>query len=242
LPATYENWAGSGLYLKQFYYIGRIDSLKKEGGKSLNILPTQRVAYTLSYNTRKYNFIQNDADAYRVFPDYYFSSNHSRDSLSVTHLQNDFSYSFYLRSKNVRFIKNEVKLDVGLTQDYYQYSQYISDTTLNQYGNKVVQPLKVQGASFQDITLKAKLSYRLSDRIGLDGDFQQIAQGRDAGDFLYDAKLKLGGGKKAGRIIFEGYSQSSTPPLAYTNWISNHFIFHDKFKSQKNKHRAIQLY
>ena len=104
---------------------------------------------------------------------------------------------------------------------------------MNQYGNKVVQPLKVQGASFQDITLKAKLSYRLSDRIGLDGDFQQIAQGRDAGDFLYDAKLKLGGGKKAGRIIFEGYSQSSTPPLAYTNWISNHFIFHDKFKSQK---------
>jgi len=233
LPNTYEKWSGSGIYLKQFYYIGRIDSLKKAGAASTSILPTQRVAYTFSYNTRNYNFIQNDPDTYNVFPDYYFGSNYSRDSLSVTHLQNDFSYSFYLRSKNVKFIKNEVKLDVGLTQDYYKYSQYVSDTTLNQYGVKVNLPQRVQSASFQDITLKAKLSYRLNDKMGLEGDFQQIAQGRDAGDFLYDAKLNLAGSDKAGRIVFEGYTQSSAPPLAYTDWISNHFIFHDKFNNQK---------
>jgi hypothetical protein len=232
LANTFENWKEGGLYLKQFYYIGRIDSVKKGTGNS-NILPTQRVSYTLNYNTRKYDFIQNDADTYHVFPDYYFSSNFSRDSLTVTHLQNDFSYSFYLRSKAVSFVKNEVKLDLGLTQDYYHYSQYVSDTTLNQYGNKVNQALKEQSASFQDITLKAKLSYRFSDRIGLDADFQQIAQGRDAGDFLYDAKITLAGGHKTGKIIFEGYSQSSTPPLVYTDWISNHFIFHDKFNNQK---------
>jgi len=228
LPDTYENWAGSGFYIKQFYYIGRIDSLKKG-----NILPTQKVSYTLNYNTHRYNFLQNDADTYHVFPDYYYGSNYSRDSLSVTHLQNDFSYSFYLRSKAVSFVKNEVKLDVGLTQDYYHYAQYVSDTTLNQYGVKVNLPTMVQSASFQDITLKAKLGYKLSDRIGLEGDFKQIAQGRDAGDFFYDAKLTLAGGKKAGKIVFEAYSQSSTPPLVYTDWISNHYIFHDKLQNQK---------
>ncbi len=233
LPATYENWKSSGLYLKQFYYIGHIDSLKKGAGNPTNILPTQRVSYTLNYNTRKYNFIQNDADTYDVFPDYYFASNYARDSLTVTHLQNDFSYSFYLRSKAVKFVKNEMKLDVGLTQDYYNYTQYVRDTTLNQYGNKVNLPSKVQSASFQDITLKAKLSYRFSDKIGIDGDLQQIAQGRDAGDFLYDAKVTLSASEKTGRIIFEGYSQSSTPPLVYTDWISDHFIFHDKFNKQK---------
>ncbi len=233
LPTTYENWKSSGLYLKQFYYIGHIDSLKKGAGNTTNILPTQRVSYTLNYNTHKYNFIQNDADTYDVFPDYYFASNYARDSLTVTHLQNDFSYSFYLRSKAVKFVKNEMKVDVGLTQDYYRYTQYVSDTTLNQYGNKVNLPQKVQSASFQDITLKAKLSYRFSDKIGLDGDLQQIAQGRDAGDFLYDAKVTLSASEKTGRIIFEGYSQSSTPPLVYTDWISDHFIFHDKFNKQK---------
>ncbi|MFI5136539.1 MAG: putative porin [Sphingobacteriales bacterium] len=227
LPNTYGQWTGSGIYLKQSYYIGRIDSLKS------SILPTQRVAYTLNYNTRKYNFKQNDPDTYNVFPDYYFESNYARDSLTVTHLQNDFSYSFYLRSKNAKFIKNEVKLDLGLTQDYYQYNQSVRDTALNQYGVKVNQATKVQGSSFQDITLKVKFSYRLNDRMGLEGDLQQIAQGRDAGDFLYDAKLNLAGNSKAGRIVFEGYSQSSAPPMVYTNWISDHFIFHNKFKNQK---------
>jgi Putative porin len=232
LPNTYEAWTQSGFYLKQFYYIGHIDSLKKGTGNT-NILPTQRVSYTLNYDSRKFNFKQNDEDTYNVFPDYYFSSNRSRDSLSVKHLQNDFSYSFYFRSKNAKFVKNEVKLDVGLTHDYYNYSQYISDTTLNQYGNKIIQPLKVQQASFQDITLKAKFSYRFSNKIGLEGDFRQIAAGRDFGDFFYDAKVVLAGGDKAGKIIFEGYSQSSSPPLVYTDWISNHFIFHNKFNNQK---------
>ena len=233
LANTYENWKTAGLYLKQSYYIGRIDSAKKAGSSTTNILPTQRISYTLNYKASNYNFIQNDPDTYNVFPDYYYASNYSRDSLSVSHLQNEFSYSFYLRNKDAKYIKNEVKLDLALAQDYYQYSQYVADTVLNQYGSKVVQPAKVQGTSFQDITLKARFSYRFSDRIGLDGDFQQIAQGRDAGDFLYDAKVTLAGGKKAGRIIFEGYSQSAAPPLAYTDWTSNHFIFHDKFNNQK---------
>ena len=233
LQNSYEQWAGGGIYLKQSYYIGRIDSVRRAGAATQNILPTQRLSYTLNYNSRKYEFLQNEPDAFGVFPDYYFSSNRSRDSLTVQHLQNEFSYSFYLRSKTVKSVKNEVKLDLGIAQDYYHYSQYVADTVLNQYGAKVVQPVRVQGTSFQDITLKAKASYRFSDRIGLEGDFQQIAQGRDAGDFLYDAKMILAGGKKAGRIIFEGYSQSSTAPLVYTNWISNHYIFHNKFSNQK---------
>ena len=237
LANTFENWKSGGFYLKQFYYIGHLDSLKKGAGGT-NILPTQRVSYTLNYNARKYNFLQNDVDNYGVFPDYYYSSGRSRDSLAVQHLQNDFSYSFYLRSKAVK-LKNEVKLDLGLTQDYYHYSQYVNDTTLNQYGNKVNQQTKVRNNSFQDITLKARFSYRLSDRIGLEGNFQQIAQGRDFGDFLYDGKLTLAGGEKAGRIIFEGYAQSSSPPLVYTDWVSNHFIFHNKFSNQKTNNLSF---
>jgi hypothetical protein len=230
LPSTYENWKSTGIYLKQFYYIGHIDSLAKGKG---SVLPTQRVAYTFNFNTKKYNFIQNDADIYNVFPDYYYGSNYSRDSLTEQHLQNDFSYSFYLRSKSAKAIKNELKLDLGLTQDYYHYSQYVRDTTLDQYGNKVNLPKKVRGSSFQDITVKGKLRYKLSDRLFLEGDVQQIAAGRDFGDFLYDAKLTVSGGKKAGKIILEGYSQSASPPLVYTDWVSNHFIFDNTFHSQK---------
>src|SRR3569833_3057292 len=98
-----------------------------------------------------YEFLYNVNDTYNVYPDYYFATNRSRDSLQVTHLQNDFSYSFYLRSKAEKAKKNELKLDLGLTQDIYSYRQYISDTTLDRYGARVVRPLKQQGTSFQDL-------------------------------------------------------------------------------------------
>ncbi|MES2426174.1 MAG: putative porin, partial [Bacteroidota bacterium] len=231
LPNTFENWKTGGFYIKQFYYIGRIDTA--EGKKNKNVLPTQRVSYTFSYNVRKFDFLQNDVDTYHVFPDYYFSSNRSRDSLTLTHVQNDFGYSFYLRGKSKQAVKNELKLDLGLTQDLYGYTQYVSDTTITQYGTKLRGPDKKQDASFQNITIKGKLSYRFSDRINLEGTVNQIAVGRNFGDFLYDAKALLAGGKKAGKIILEGYVQSSSAPLVATDWISNHYIFHNTFKNQK---------
>jgi hypothetical protein len=232
LPGSYSNWKNTGVYIKQFYYIGRIDSLKKNTG-STNVLPTQRVAYTLYYNQRKYNYLQNGQDIYRVFPDYYFSAERSRDSLNVMHIQNDFSYSFYLRGKSVNFVKNELKLDVGLVQDFYKYSQFVNDTVLNEIGRKVLAQRRVQNNTFQNITLKARLGYRFSDKINLEGDLRQIVQGRNFGDLLYDAKLTLSGGKKAGTIVLGAYLQSSSPSLVYTNWISNHYIFNNSFANQK---------
>jgi len=231
LPNTYENWKSSGIYIKQFYYIGHIDSVK--GKPASNILPTQRVAYTFNYNVQKYEFLSNDVDTYNVFPDYYFASNRSRDSLTVTHLQNDFSYSFYLRGKSTKFIKNELKLDLGLTHDLYTYTQFVSDSTTNQNGVKIKQMDRMQNATFQNITVKARLGYRFSDKAALEGNLNQIAAGRNFGDFIYDAKLLLAGGKKAGKIILDGYVQSSSPGLVYTDWVTNHYIFHNSFKNQK---------
>ena len=224
-----DNIRNNGFYLKQVYYLGKIDSAKK-GANGQNILPTQKVGYTFYYNTSKYKFFQNERDNYNVFPDYYYSSNYSRDSLSVQHFQNAFSYSFYLRSKSIR---NEVKLDLALVQDYYHYSQFVSDSITNSAFQRVLKSEQKQKNSFQDITIKGKAGYRFSNKLGLDVDVSQIVQGRDFGDFLYDAKLTVAGGNKAGKIILGAYSQSSSPPLVYTSWISNHYIFHNDFNNQK---------
>lgn len=222
-----------GLYLKQFYYIGRIDSLKK-GSDSSKVLPTNRIAHTFYYNTQQFKFLQNDKDTYHVFPDYYFSSTNSRDSLHVQHIQNEFTYSFYLRAKSVNFVKNELKVDLGLTHDFYHYTQNVLDSVVTAFGTKIAQFRQKDANTFQNITLKAKLGYRFSDRVGLDANLQQVAQGYNFGDYLYDAKLNLSGGSKAGRIIFEAYSQNNRAPFVYTNWISNHYIFTGyKFDKQK---------
>ncbi|MDO3644791.1 putative porin [Mucilaginibacter sp. L3T2-6] len=232
MPAAYDSWKGGSFYLKQFYYIGHIDSTSN-GKNKPTILPTQRVAVTVRYDATKYEFRQNGVDTYNIFPDYYYSYDRSHDSLMFRHLQNDFSYSFYLRSKSEKAVKNELKLDLGLTQDVYSYGQFVSDTVLDVYGAKIVHPVKVQGNLFQDLTVKGKLSYKLSNRALLEGDVQQIVQGHDFGDFLYDAKLTLAGNNKTGKIVLEGYSQSATPPLVFTSWNTNHFIFHNQFNKQK---------
>jgi len=235
LPNTYENWHNNGFYIKQFYYIGHLDSVAHKKGSSADsakVLPTQRVSYTLSYNVRKYEFLQNDQDTAHVFPDYYYSSNRSRDSLVITDIRNDFSYSFTFQPKSSKVFKNQVKLDVGLTQDIYSYRQYVSDSTINQGGSLVVQQQKVQSASFQDITLKGRLTYQLNDRAAFQANISQIAAGRDFGNFLYDFKLMLGGNNKVGKIIMEAYTQNTSPPLVYTDWVSNHYIWHNTFANE----------
>ena len=107
------------------------------------------------------------------------------------------------------------------------------DSTINQEGAQVVHADKMQSNSFQDITVKGKLSYQLNDHGAFEANINQIVQGRDFGDFLYDFKLMLAGGKKAGKIILDAYTQSSTPPLVYTDWVSNHYIWHNSFANQK---------
>ncbi len=218
-----DNWRSNGLYIKQFYYIGRTEGLKTGAGSSSSVLPTQRVSHTFTYNRTEYKYLQDEADLNNeVFPLHRYDTLYSRDSVAVTHFRNEFSYSFYLRGNAVKFVRNELKLDLGLVHDYYKYGQYVRAPGIASTQN--IQQ-KVQGSSFQDITLKARAGYNVSDRAGLDINLQQVVLGREFGDYLYDAKLNVLLSNKIGRVIMEAYTQSNTPPLIYTNWNSSHYQF-----------------
>ncbi|UEG52560.1 putative porin [Mucilaginibacter daejeonensis] len=222
LNNSYTNHRNNGFYLKQFYYVGRIDTIQSASKEVAKILPTQRVAHTFFYNIQKYRFRQNEPDTYKAFPDYYFNNDISQDSIAVTSFRNEFSYSFYLRGRSVSFVKNEVKLDVGLTHDLFHFNQYVNDSLVNNLRDQV---RRVQGKTYQNIKLNAKFSYRFSDRVLLDGDFQQVVTGYNFGDYLYDAKLTLAGGQRAGKIILGAYAQNNEAPLIFKNWISNHYVY-----------------
>lgn len=233
-----DNWHDNSFYIKQFYYIGRTEGLKTSAGSSSSVLPTQRVSHTFTYNSRQYKYLQDEADLNNVFPESYKDTLFSRDSLSVKHLRNEFSYSFYLRGNAVKFVRNELKLDLGLVHDYYKYSQYLRDTLQVSTTNY---QLQVQNNTFQDITLKARLGYNLSDRAGLDVNLQQVTLGREFGDYLYDAKLNILLGNKIGRVIMEGYTQSNTPRLIYTNWSSSHYVFNNNNNFSKTKTTSLSF-
>ncbi|RYY29882.1 MAG: hypothetical protein EOP41_01810 [Sphingobacteriaceae bacterium] len=225
-----DNYRDNSLYIKQIYYIGKADGLNTSAGSSSSVVPTQRVSHTLTYNTQQYKYLQDEADTYGVFPLHNTDTLYSRDSMHVKHIRNEFSYSFALRGGAVKFARNELKLDLGLVHDYYNYTQWVRAAGLASTQNY---QQKVQNNAFQDITLKARAGYSLSDRAALDINLQQITLGREFGDYLYDAKLNVLLGNKIGRVIAEAYTQNNTVPLIYTNWYSSHYVFNNSSLSKQ---------
>lgn len=190
---TRQIWKHKNVFIKQFYYLGRVDSLSSD---TINkkVLPTQRLSHSISYSDNDYKFFKNEPDKLGAFPASVPDSILlARDSTIVKHLSNEFGYSFYLRGRAVSFIKNELKLDLMLQHDLYRYSQNDYRTT------------------FQNLTAKAGLGYRFSDRVNMEGNLEQIFQGRDLGDYFYEANANFYLSRNVGRVVLGAYLQNKSP-------------------------------
>jgi hypothetical protein len=190
LSTATRNWRNNSIYVKQFYNIGKITN-NANGA----VLPTQRVSHSMLYNVQKFTFKNLEPDTTGLLQKYYIfqDSSQTNDSTAIKHLQNDFTYSFYLRGKSISFLKNELKLNVGLIHDLYD------------------------------------------NKASLYGDFKQIIQGRNAGDFFYQAQLAVKLSSNVGRVIFGAYSQNQSPSLLFQQQISNHHKWNKSFDKEKTQ-------
>jgi len=210
------------IFLKQTYYVGRIDSSNTING---SVVPTNKVTYTVEYNNDSYDFTKNETDDNTVIPkallkrDGLLDATFTNDSTHVMHVKNEFIYSFFLRPKNSSVIKNELKLDAGIRHDYYKYQTMGFRTTGATYEDG--------STAFQNISLLGNLGYRFTKNIDLNLDVQQIFQGRNAGDFLYDAKSRIALGKTIGRIELGAYLQNQSPSAIFTAYNGNNFAWNN---------------
>jgi hypothetical protein len=210
-----HNVRNNTFYVKQFYNIGNQKRVEGESGET--VLPTQRVSYAFSYNRQKYFFRKETRDESGLLRNYYIYQDSTSDSTIVNHLKNEFNYSFYLRGKSVSFLKNELKLNVGIQQDYYNYQQFT-------YQSK-----------FQNLSLKGSLNYGFSDKANLQVNLQQLFQGRNAGDFLYQAQSEIKLSNNVGRIVLGAYSQNQSPSMVFERQLTNHHRWtnnYDRVKTQ----------
>ncbi|MCL4638398.1 MULTISPECIES: putative porin [Olivibacter] len=224
-----NTWTDHSFFLRQSMFIGRLDTLNK-GTQEQQVLPTMSVAHSLKLNRKKYKFFKNEADPNGALP--FSESVLTNDSTMLTTITNDFVYSFSLRGKSVSFIKNEVKLDLGLQHDLMFYKQgrdslSVQDTLASN---------RYRDMSFQNITLKAGLGYRFSDRVNITTDFRQIITGRNFGDFHYGAQANLLYNNTVGRLVLAGYFQNQSPEYlaesvnyTYHKWDNNDRL--DKIKT-----------
>jgi hypothetical protein len=63
--------------------------------------------------------------------------------------------------------------------------------------------------------LKGNVGYQFSDRVSINGNFQQIAQGRHAGDYLYEATTQIMLSRSVGRILLGAFLQNKSPQQIY---------------------------
>jgi hypothetical protein len=209
--------------VKQTYFVGRIDTLDQEVSKK--VLPTNKVTYSLRYDKDSYAFQKNEGDDHTVLPAGVNDLVYTNDSTSVQHIQNEFIYSFFLRGKSSSVIKNELKIDAGIRHDFYDYSQVVGRSDKTNYYEHT--------KAFQNITLLGAAGYRFSNRVDLNLDVQQIFQGEQAGDFLYEAKSNLLVSRSIGRVILGAYIQNQTPAEIYTTYYGNHYNWTNNFDHTK---------
>jgi hypothetical protein len=223
LNSAKQLWRKNSFMLKQSYFVGRIDSTGKS--TTQNILPTNKITHTLTYTNSSYSFKKDEIDLFNVLPRGVPDSVYTNDSTSVKHIQNEFIYSFFLRAKGNSLIKNELKIDVGIRHDFYNYAQSSirrDKTNFSNYTN-----------TFQNISLLGNLGYRFSNRVDFNLDVQQIFQGENTGDFLYEAKSNLLLSKTAGRIVLGAYLQNKSPEEIYNRYDGNHYSWDKDFDRTK---------
>jgi len=223
LSDTRQIYRKNTFLIKQIYFVGRIDTLEQEITKK--VLPTNKITLTTRYDKDSYAFQKNEADDHTVLPAGVNDLVYTNDSTSVSHIQNEFMYSFFLRGKSTSVIKNELKLDAGIRHDFYNYMQEVGLVDRSYFYKHTV--------AFQDVTLLGSAGYRFSDRVDLNVDVQQIAQGREAGDYLYEAKSNFLISNDIGRIVLDVYAQNKSPEEIYNDYYGNHMNWSNNFNHTK---------
>ena len=223
LNASRQIWRQSSFLLKQSYFVGRIDSTAQE--ISDKILPTNKIAYTFRYDKNSYAFQKDEPDDFTVLPEGMADSEFTNDSTSYRRIQNEFIYSFFLRAKSSSIIKNELKLDAGIRHDFYNYNQLVKYKDGTNFYNYT--------SSFQNITLLGAAGYRFSNRIDLNVDVEQIFQGRNTGDFLYEAKSNVLLSNSVGRVVLGAYFENKSPEEVYNRYVGNHYSWLNNFDRTK---------
>lgn len=215
----------NSLMIRQSYFVGRIDST--ENSNNQNILPTNKITHTLTYTNSSYSFKKDEEDTYGVLPTPRNLSTFTNDTTNVKHLQNEFIYSFFLRAKGSSVIKNELKIDAGIRYDMYTFKQQMvqKDRTL----------FYARDFNAQNTTILGAIGYRFSNKVDVNLDVQQILQGFNAGDYLYEAKSNFALSNKAGKIVMSAYTQNKSPEEIYNRYFGNYYDWNQRANLSRTK-------
>ncbi|RZL13252.1 MAG: hypothetical protein EOO89_17940, partial [Pedobacter sp.] len=214
-------WRKNSVSFRNTYYIGRIDSNSTDS--SAATLPTNKVILNMTYTKQAFSFNRDETLQSTALP--LGVTDFTKDTTNIHHLSSEFGYAFLLRPRSGAFLKNELKLNAGVKLDLYQYEQFAKyrDTT----------DLYYRSIAFQNISITGSAGYRFSSKFDLNLDIEQIVQGRNFGDYLYDATSTVQISPAFGSVKVGAYVQSRSPEQIYEQHFSNHYQWDLQFDKPK---------
>ncbi|MBY0244950.1 MAG: putative porin [Sphingobacteriaceae bacterium] len=212
------------LWRKTSYQLKNSYNLNNENNKS-NLSSENKIIYSISYSKSGFNFRKNEEDNKTVIPAGKNDLIFTNDSTDVKQFQNEILYSFVLKNRNSSFIKNEVKLNVGLRNDIYNYTQ-----TTKKNEETFASTLNT---NFSNTSFLGNLGYRFSDKFDFNATAEQIFQGRNIGDFIYETKSNLFISKSLGFVELSAYYQNKSPQEIFNRFSGNHYEWQNNFEKTK---------
>lgn len=213
----YNKWGDKGLFVRQSYYMGRLDTLNKNSPE-MEIHPTNVIAHNSSIRQQKYIFFKNEEDSYGAFP--YGDHILVQDTTSIVTISNQLTYSFYLRNKSLK--KNEARLDLGFKNDLI----WFRDSAVNRF--------------YQNNTVEGELGYKFSDKINFSANAQQIILGHNFGDFLYEGKADIDVGENVGKVSLGVYSQNKSPERVFERMNYTYHQWNQNFSNTKTQNLSFR--
>lgn len=213
----YNKWTDKSLFLRQSYYLGRLDTLRK-GEPNMEIHPTNTIAHNSSIRHQRFLFFKNEEDLYGAFP--FGDDVLVQDTTSVVTVSNELTYSFYLRNKSLK--KNEARLDLGFENDLI----WFQDSAVHRF--------------YQNNIIKGELGYKFSDRIDFSATGEQIILGHNFGDFLYEGRADIALGENIGKISLGVYSQNKSPERVFEKMNYTYHQWAKDFSNTKTQNLSFQ--
>ena len=231
LSSAHTVWKDAGFYARQYYLIGKIDSLRDPVSHQVKVYPTARAYYTFQYKHNSYNFNDNRSVVSQAantvagstplyYPNIFLDTLGTADRTSQSAITNEFGLSLFGRGNlkaDKHFSTSGIRLDASIKDEYIHYRQNsFIDSTIN------------------NISVHANAGYELSNRFNLRviGDYVL------AGPNHFDTYLALIGSLSfgsLGTLNVKASYQNNAPALVFNRWYTNSYRWNFHFANVKTK-------
>jgi len=231
LSGAGTKWNDYSLYLRQYYLVGRIDSVRDPVTKQIKVYPTARGYYVFHYKNSTYNYNDNFRQSNQgqgfgtspglYYPNIFLDTLRTADRIVLSRLENELGLSIFGRGSATdsrSFSASGIRLDASLKDDLVHYRQDRRvDTTIN------------------NIILAANAGYDLSNRFNIRLDGSYVLVGPNHFDTYLAANAFLSLGESLGQLTFKASLQSNLPEFVFDRYESNSYSWRFHFARDKVK-------